>query len=48
MEKDIQKGMYDGIQTDTDIKKMDVNTLFSQYIDVRKLADTTKYGLAGR
>lgn len=42
LEKDIQRKLDDGIQTDAEARKLDVNTLFATYVEVRKLADQTK------
>ena len=42
MEKDIQRKLDDGIQTNAGIRKIDVNTLFGRYIEARKLAEQTR------
>lgn len=42
MEKDIQRKLDDGIQTNAEVREIDVNTLFERYIEARKLADQTR------
>lgn len=42
LEKKIQRDMDDGIQTDIDVRKISLNELFRQYMEVRKLADSTR------
>ncbi len=41
-EKKIQRDVEDGIIMDSGIRKLDVNTLFEQYLSLRKLVESTR------
>lgn len=42
MEKQIQREVDDGLITSSDVKKLDVNTLFERYLSLRKIEDSTR------
>lgn len=42
MEKQLQREVDDGLVTTSDVKKLDVNTLFAQYLSLRKLEESTR------
>ena len=42
MEKKVQREVDDGLITTSDVKKLDVNTLFENYLSLRKIAQTTR------
>ncbi len=42
MEKKVQREVDDGLITTSDMKKLDVNTLFENYLSLRELVDSTR------